>query len=755
MPKLLYGIHDEAGQHLVPPGGWCVALASLSERSYPVLSRPDIHYLLRVNWGYGSTGTIPLPHDEETYLNRLDELLEVAKPALFIIGNEPNHEQERPQGQPIEPERYADFFLRCAQRVRSAGAALAPAAVAPYHANPIPWVHYQQRMLQRIVDSGFVPAALTCHAYTRQHSPQSVHDVSVMSGVLSGTFSGFFTYRDMATYVPLALRSLPIHITEFNPIAGWRDENNHTVRSVYREIDWWNKHKETQKFVSLSLFRYAPFDKQWDFSTKHGVVSDFLEAITESLSTDVEAPRSVENKIYVPSIIKAPKEAPSPSVAFERDIDIRAKDRGVSWVEVPHGPAWRIRKIQWFNEQEADRVGPDHHILFDVLNEQGKRVVGVTVKVIWPTGFTTIVTEAKPGELAAANYQMSASRNDYSAIISASDIPSEMVRGIGMGMDTPSGFNAGMHTTTLVVFQRSEVAKNATGTPVKEAKMSLKHPVSDPTKRQISQIFGVNRADYSRFSVDGVPLLGHNGVDFATPVGTEILAVDSGWVAEVAEDAPGYGKYIKIIHAWGESLYAHLSVQGVVFNQRVMRGERIALSGNTGNSTGPHLHFGLRINPYSRKDGWGGYTDPLPYLQEQEQAGDAPPAPKSTILEALRTAANESGLEFELLASLAWAESSFKSEEGDGLLQVGDAAWQDFARGVGATNRQDALDNARVGADYLRWLLARFDNNLWKALSAYNMGPNADLTWENLPELTRTYVNKVIHGRDLLKVVKL
>lgn len=67
-------------------------------------------------------------------------------------------------------------------------------------------------------------------------------------------------------------------------------------------------------------------------------------------------------------------------------------------------------------------------------------------------------------------------------------------------------------------------------------------------------------------------------------------------------------------HAWGESIYAHLSSVGVVVGQNVGRGERLGVSGNTGNSSGPHLHFAVRINPYRRGDGWGGYRDPLPYL---------------------------------------------------------------------------------------------------------------------------------------------
>jgi hypothetical protein len=129
---------------------------------------------------------------------------------------------------------------------------------------------------------------------------------------------------------------------------------------------------------------------------------------------------------------------------------------------------------------------------------------------------------------------------------------------------------------------------------------------------RISQYFGENPANYAQFG-----LLGHNGIDFACPVGTRVYSCATGVVREVAYDAKGYGNYIKIEHSWGESIYAHLSAFHVKVNESVgIQG--IGLSGNTGNSTGPHLHFGIRIKPYSRLDGWNGHSDPYPYLIDKD-----------------------------------------------------------------------------------------------------------------------------------------
>lgn len=87
----------------------------------------------------------------------------------------------------------------------------------------------------------------------------------------------------------------------------------------------------------------------------------------------------------------------------------------------------------------------------------------------------------------------------------------------------------------------------------------------------------------------------HHGTDFAMPVGTPVLTTGDGVVTRVGNHAYA-GKYIEISHQGQFSTrYLHLSRILVKKGQRVQRGDRIALSGNTGRSTGAHLHFELRI----------------------------------------------------------------------------------------------------------------------------------------------------------------
>ncbi len=87
----------------------------------------------------------------------------------------------------------------------------------------------------------------------------------------------------------------------------------------------------------------------------------------------------------------------------------------------------------------------------------------------------------------------------------------------------------------------------------------------------------------------------HKGTDIALPVGSAVMASSSG-VVTVAGWQSGYGNVVYISHADGrETRYGHLSKILVSAGQSVSQGQKIALSGNTGNSTGPHLHFEMRI----------------------------------------------------------------------------------------------------------------------------------------------------------------
>jgi len=99
----------------------------------------------------------------------------------------------------------------------------------------------------------------------------------------------------------------------------------------------------------------------------------------------------------------------------------------------------------------------------------------------------------------------------------------------------------------------------------------------------------------------------HKGTDFAAPVGTPVYATADG-VVIYAKWLSGYGRLIKIQHEFGiETRFAHLSKIRVEKGQRVSRGERIGDMGSSGHSTGPHLHYEIRVG--------GKAINPMTYIK--------------------------------------------------------------------------------------------------------------------------------------------
>ena len=148
--------------------------------------------------------------------------------------------------------------------------------------------------------------------------------------------------------------------------------------------------------------------------------------------------------------------------------------------------------------------------------------------------------------------------------------------------------------------------------------ISLIYPVTGP----VTQKFGENPSFYAQW---GYP--GHNGVDFGISNGTPVKAAAKGTVDKVSFEDGGYGNYVKLKHLDGTvvyfTYYAHLMNASVGAGQSVDVGFVIGYSNNTGASTGPHLHFGLRDSVQT--DAYKGYKDPLPFITGQGSSGPAMP----------------------------------------------------------------------------------------------------------------------------------
>lgn len=136
-------------------------------------------------------------------------------------------------------------------------------------------------------------------------------------------------------------------------------------------------------------------------------------------------------------------------------------------------------------------------------------------------------------------------------------------------------------------------------------------------KFPISFLFGEKPDWYVK--IFGYP---HNGLDISCPVGTSVIACDEGYVV-FADDIPDEGGKGAILrHSWGTSLYWHLNSVPAKIGDHLTKGEFIGSSGKTGYVTGPHLHFGIKVDGQAEL-GMRGWINPLPLFEEYSP----PPTP--------------------------------------------------------------------------------------------------------------------------------
>lgn len=123
------------------------------------------------------------------------------------------------------------------------------------------------------------------------------------------------------------------------------------------------------------------------------------------------------------------------------------------------------------------------------------------------------------------------------------------------------------------------------------------------------------RASYAKFGLQG-----HNGQDFGCPMGTPIIAPHAGRIIESALDSTGYGWYVKIENDKEGSILGHFKQAPLVsVGASVTQGQPVGLSGSTGNSTGPHLHWGYYRFPRKRDNGFSGTVDQTHWMNQDDE----------------------------------------------------------------------------------------------------------------------------------------
>ena len=461
--------------------GWVVFPEDVNAthgRDYRRWSDAGFGVIVRLNWGYGETGTIPLPARYDQFATMCGEFVVASRGCTrWIIGNEPNHEQERPQGQPITPELYADCFRRCAVAIISSagdGHELIPAAIAPWNERSGDWLDYFRRMLDGCQDYA---DGIALHTYTHGSRVELITSEAKMQPPYDQRRFEFRAYRDFLAVVPAALRKLPVYVTETDQDDPWLDVDNGWVQAAYYEIDQWNKLPGTQKIHCLALYRWPKLD-QWSIEDKRQVQEMFRQAVYNGYHVPGEPVYATEEATVTQTFgspLGAATYGDAATIAdpVAREWDSRLTGRGVAVEEtaVEFGKLyWALVRGQWFDKQQS---GGRYHIYVETIDEDGKSLAGVRFRVTWPSGAAVQNTNGRSG-FDAGNYPMSASRNEFSVVIADGDngLPSDRVVGIGMGADIDgSGFNPAEHTSTLLVFQRrrlQRVPASTEPTPVEQ-----------------------------------------------------------------------------------------------------------------------------------------------------------------------------------------------------------------------------------------------------------------------------------------------
>ena len=149
---------------------------------------------------------------------------------------------------------------------------------------------------------------------------------------------------------------------------------------------------------------------------------------------------------------------------------------------------------------------------------------------------------------------------------------------------------------------------------VVEAQQTQPGPLIPPVKTAtLTQPYGCSALDIEPWSESCPSHHFHSGIDLAAPLGTPVYAATAGTIT-VYRERGGYGLYILLTRdSKLSTLYGHLDWPLVQPGDVVAAGQAIALMGSTGNSTGPHLHFEVRIA--------GVPVDPLPLLQPPTTGG--------------------------------------------------------------------------------------------------------------------------------------
>jgi hypothetical protein len=407
-------------------------------------------------------------------------------------------------------------------------------------------------------------------------------------------FYEFYTYRDYCDAIPPALRNLPVYLTEANGNGPWQAVG--LIPAMLQEIDSWN-HSKLPKIHSVIFYRYSTADEDARFamSTKPAVMAEYQRAVQRGYESPADS--ILPELPYPPEFPELP-ELPMPPISIEWDhrLTVRGCTLQPALLVGDDQLYERLRIGRWFDQDEAQgRI----NIYVRLLDDAGNLAIGVPVTQFWPGGSDTKPTERKRdpwlasmglGDSYSLDFPMNVVAPAYGIRIDSGNF-GDIIDGCGLGSIEQPDYK--IHTAYFFEWQlSSEGSGPGTGEP------GPLPPILPPWQPEIGRLIWPVPGSITQHFGEGDAQFGqraHNGIDIACAEGTRVEAICAGEVMYTGSDA-SYGLYCRVYHPsiHSHSFYAHMVQVDVEAGWLVKQGERLGASGNTGNSTGPHLHFELR-----------------------------------------------------------------------------------------------------------------------------------------------------------------
>lgn len=296
----LIGIHDREAAHFTPPDTWILDTVSLASNQQPLAYDTRFHWITRINWGYGSTGTLPAltqPDRVQLFFERLrDYVARSSGCKRWIIGNEPNLPREWPDSQPIYPAGYAKIFHQARQLVRGLPGhdqdEVLVAAPGPWN-NQLQypgndkgdWVRYFLDQIDEL-DGDFDGFAF--HTYTHGYDPRLVWSEATMNAPFQDRYYEFFSYKNFLNVIPDRWAQLPMYITEANGNGPWQATG--LMRAMADEVAAHNARSAKRKIKCLIFFRYPNFSDGYHIEGKQDVMNEYLDTVRKNYQSPVYLP---------------------------------------------------------------------------------------------------------------------------------------------------------------------------------------------------------------------------------------------------------------------------------------------------------------------------------------------------------------------------------------------------------------------------------------------------------------------------------